>query len=62
MVAGGHGYARPIFIENLLDALVLCAQKPVAGQAFTLIDANIRWRDYLQQYARMVGRQVRSVS
>jgi nucleoside-diphosphate-sugar epimerase len=62
IVAGGHGYARPIFIENLLDALVLCAQRPVAGEAFTLIDANLRWRDYLAQYARMVGKRVRSVS
>jgi len=62
MVAGGHGYARPIFIENLLDALVLCAQRPAAGEVFTLIDANLPWRDYLQQYARMVGRPVRSVS
>jgi nucleoside-diphosphate-sugar epimerase len=62
IVAGGHGYARPIFIENLLDALVLCARRPVAGEAFTLIDANVRWRDYLDQYARMTGKQVRSVS
>jgi 2-alkyl-3-oxoalkanoate reductase len=63
MVAGGHGYARPIFIENLLDALVLCATVPkAAGQAFTLIDANVRWRDYLQPYAQMVGRRPRSVS
>lgn len=63
MVAGGRGYARPIFIENLLDALVLCARVPdAAGQAFTLIDANIPWRDYLQQYAEMTGRPARSVS
>ena len=62
MVAGGRGYARPIFIENLLDALVFCAQRPVAGEAFTLIDANVPWRDYLGAYARMVGKRARSVS
>jgi nucleoside-diphosphate-sugar epimerase len=63
MVAGGHGYARPIFIENLVDALVLCATVPeAAGQAFTLIDENMRWRDYLHHYAQMVGRRPRSVS
>lgn len=61
MVAGGVGYSRPIFIENLVDALLLCAVKPVAGQAFTLIDGNIRWRDYLKHYARMVGKTPRSV-
>ena len=63
MVAGGHGYARPIFIENLLDALVLCATVPAAGQqTFTLIDGNVRWREYLHYYARMVGGRPRSVS
>lgn len=61
MVAGGFGYARPVFIKNLVDALMLCADKPVSGQAFTLIDGNIRWRDYLQQYGRMVGKTPRSV-
>jgi UDP-glucose 4-epimerase len=63
MVAGGHGYARPIFIENLLDALALCATVPAAAQqAFTLIDGNVRWRDYLHYYAQMVGRRPRSVA
>jgi nucleoside-diphosphate-sugar epimerase len=62
MVAGGHGYARPIFIENLVDALILCAVKPVAGEAFTLIDANMPWREYLERYGRMVGKRARSVS
>jgi len=62
MVAGGGGYARPIFIENLVDALILCAIRPVAGEAFTLIDTNMRWRDYLDRYGRMVGKQARSVS
>lgn len=62
MVAGGGGYARPIFIENLADALILCALRPVAGEAFTLIDGNMRWRDYLQRYGRMVGKAPRSVS
>lgn len=61
MVAGGDGFCRPIFVENLVDALVLCALKPVGGEAFTLIDANIRWRDYLQHYGRMVGKSPLSV-
>lgn len=62
MVDGGLGYARPIFIENLVDALVLCAVRPVVGEAFTLIDANLPWRDYLDRYGRMVGKRARSVS
>lgn len=61
MVNSGRGYARPIFIENLVDALILCAVRPVAGEAFTLIDANMRWHDYLDLYGRMVGKRPRSV-
>lgn len=62
MVNGGRGYARPIFIENLVDALIVCAVRPVVGEAFTLIDANMPWRDYLDLYGRMVGKKPRSVS
>lgn len=61
MVAGGHGLCRPIFVENLVDALILCALKPVSGEAFTLIDSNMRWGDYLQYYGRMVGKSPLSV-
>ena len=61
MVEGGYGYSRPIFVENLVDALVLCAVKPVTREAFTLIDTNMRWRDYLQYYGRMVGKSPLSV-
>lgn len=62
MVAGGHGLSRPIFIENLIDALLLCALEPVAGQAFTLVDEDIPWREFLGHYARIVGRPARSIS
>lgn len=61
MVGGGRGLARPIFIGNLIDALLLCVDRPVVGQAFTLIDADMPWRDYLDCYARMVGKPPRSV-
>lgn len=62
MVAGGHGFSRPIYIDNLIDALLLCAQQPVAGQAFTLVDQDIPWREFLGHYARIVGRPARSIS
>jgi len=61
VVAGGGGLARPIYIDNLVDALLLCAQRPVVGEAFTLIDADLPWREYLGLYGRLAGRPVRSV-
>lgn len=62
MVAGGHGFSRPIYIDNLIDALLLCGQRPVAGYAFTLVDQDIPWREFLGHYARIVGRPARSIS
>lgn len=62
IVAGGHGLSRPIYVDNLIDALLLCAQQPVAGQAFTLVDQDIPWREFLGHYARIVGRPARSIS
>ncbi|HEX4841672.1 MAG TPA: NAD-dependent epimerase/dehydratase family protein [bacterium] len=61
MVAGGRALCRPIFVDNLIDALLLCAQEQVVGHAFTLVDQDMPWRDYLGYYARMVGRRVRSI-
>jgi nucleoside-diphosphate-sugar epimerase len=61
MVAGGNALCRPIFVDNLVDALLLCARKQVVGQAFTLVDQDMPWRDFLGYYARIVGRPVRSI-
>lgn len=61
MVAGGHALCRPIFVNNLVDALLLCAREQVVGHAFTLVDQDMPWRDFLGYYARMVGRPVRSI-
>lgn len=61
MVAGGLGLARPIFIDNLIDALLLSAERPVVGHAFTLVDLDLPWKDYLGYYARMVGKPPRSI-
>lgn len=61
MVAGGHALCRPIYVENLVDALLLCARQEVVGHAFTLVDQDMPWRDYLGYYARMLGRPVRSI-
>lgn len=61
VVARGVGLCRPVFIENLVDAMVLAATRPVAGHAFTIVDADIPWRDFLAFYSRMLDRPARSV-
>ncbi len=61
MIAGGHGLARPIFIDNLVDAILLAIDRPVTGHAFTLVDRDMPWREFLGYYGRMLRKPTRSV-
>ncbi len=61
LVDGGRGYCHPIYIENLLDA-VLAAAAPQAPQGvFNVADGDVPWREFLGHYARMVGGRLRSL-
>lgn len=61
LVAGGSGLSRPVFIDNLVDAIILAMTRPVGGHAFTIVDADVAWREVLGYYARMLERPARSV-
>jgi nucleoside-diphosphate-sugar epimerase len=57
--ARGHGLLGPVYIDNLVDGLVLAAGKPEgAGQVFTLTDGvAVSASDFFGRYARMLGRR-----
>ncbi|UCG23079.1 MAG: NAD(P)-dependent oxidoreductase [Chloroflexota bacterium] len=56
----GTGHAQPIYVENLIDGLILAADRPeAAGQAFNFVDQPLPWRDFLGYYGAMCGRQPR---
>ena len=56
----GTGHAQPIYVENLIDGLILAAYKPeAAGQAFNFVDQPLPWRDFLGYYGAMCGRPPR---
>ena len=57
LVDGGKHFFKPIYIDNLIDALVLCAQVDEAvGEALNITDGYpIPWRDFFEAYGRMVG-------
>lgn len=54
------GNLNPVYIDNLIDALVLLGTHPAAvGQAFNVVDGTpIRTSDYIRRLARMAGRRV----
>jgi nucleoside-diphosphate-sugar epimerase len=61
MVLGdGSGHAHPVYIDNLVDGLLLTAVHPQAvGEAFNLSDPPIPWRRFFRYYADMAGCKLR---
>ncbi len=62
LISGGYGFAHPVYVGNLLDAYLLAAEREAAiGEAFTICDADIPWRDFFGRYAAMAGKRARSI-
>jgi nucleoside-diphosphate-sugar epimerase len=57
---GGRGIHSPVYIDNLIDGVVLAATSPEAvGQVFTLSDGvGIPYREFFVPYAELVGRRL----
>lgn len=55
---GGRGIHSPVYIDNLVDGVVLAADSADAvGQVFTLSDGvGVPYREFFAPYARLVGR------
>lgn len=59
LVDGGRYLCKPVYIDNLVDGLILCATVEAAvGQAINLTDDQpVPWRDFFGAYGRMLGRE-----
>lgn len=59
MFGSGDGYAPVIYVDDVVDLLLLAADHPHAvGEAFNAApDPSPTWRDYLGAYAAMAGHQ-----
>jgi nucleoside-diphosphate-sugar epimerase len=60
MVDAESGFLNPIYIDNLVDALLLMGVHPAApGQIFNVVDGfPIRASDYFRRLAQMAGKQI----
>jgi nucleoside-diphosphate-sugar epimerase len=58
LVGKGEGIMTPVYIDDLVDAIVLALTKPEArGQAFTIWDGRaVTCAEFFGYYARMLGR------
>ncbi len=62
LFGGGHGHAWPVFIDNLVDGMLLAATQPKAvGEAFNFSDPVINWRTFFGFYSQMCGRRPRQI-
>lgn len=57
---GGRGIHSPVYIDNLVDGVVLAAaSEDAVGQIFTLSDGvGVPYRDFFTPYAQLVGRRL----
>jgi nucleoside-diphosphate-sugar epimerase len=57
------GWLNPVYIDNLVDALLLMGVHPAApGQAFNIVDGTpILASDYFNHLARMAGRRIAAI-
>jgi nucleoside-diphosphate-sugar epimerase len=60
---GGRGIHSPVYIDNLVDGVVLAAASADAiGQVFTLSDGiGVPYREFFAPYAELVGRRLMTV-
>jgi nucleoside-diphosphate-sugar epimerase len=62
LIGGGQGHSHPVYVENLVDAYLLAATRDEAlGEAFTICDADVPWREFYGRYAALMGKPARSV-
>lgn len=57
LVDGGRGTCHAVYVDNLVDALLLAGVKPEAvGEAFLITDGQpCTWAEFFGYYARMIG-------
>lgn len=62
LVGSGEGHFHPIFVDNLVDALLLCATRDeAAGEAFNVAEEPVTWREYVGRYAELCGMEPASL-
>lgn len=58
----GPGKAYPVYVDDVVDSLLLAATRPEAGgEAFNVSDASIPWEAFFGYYGRMCGKTPRRV-
>ncbi len=58
----GNGLACPVYVDNLIDGMLLTAVSPQArNETYNFCDHPITWRDYFRYLGQIAGRRPRTV-
>lgn len=58
LVGDGSSAFSPAFVDDLVDAMLLCAVAAgAAGRAFNVCEEPVPWREYARPYGRLYGRE-----
>jgi nucleoside-diphosphate-sugar epimerase len=59
LINRGKGTSYPIYIDNMLDGLILCATHPAAvNQTFNFVDDPVTWAEYFGSFRAMLDHPV----
>jgi len=62
LVGKGEGHFHPLYVDNLVDALLQAAATPsAAGRAYNVCEEPVPWRAHLAPLAELCGRDLRSL-
>lgn len=62
LVGKGSGRFSPIYVDDLVDAMLLCAASGAApGEAFNVSDDPVPWRTFVAAHARLCGTELRTL-
>lgn len=54
----GSAYFNPVFLDDVVDAIILCAKHPnAAGEAFNISSGITTWREFMGHYGNLCGKK-----
>lgn len=58
LIGDGSGHFHPAYVDDVVDALLLCAVRPEApGRAYNVSQPPITWKEYVGRYAALCDGQ-----
>jgi len=62
MLGDGSGNFNPVYVDDVVDAIILCAKHPkAAGEAFNVSADVTTWREFFGHYAKLSGKELKNV-